>query len=154
MQRAGYEFLARPSFSGNENCRVGGGNFGNPIKNGLQCCRGTDDFLKHRSPVDFISQRQIFFVELVLQTPDLFERFLQGCSVSMLFGDIHGCAKQLDKLACLVEQWIAHSPEVLHCSFRKKNSIRDVKVLFLMNCFLQRAIKVNSVVLMNSLQRC
>ncbi len=41
------QFLAGPGFSRDQNCRVGGADFGNPGKRALQRQRGTDDLLKH-----------------------------------------------------------------------------------------------------------
>ena len=32
---------------------------------------GTDDFLEHQGAVDFVPQRQVFPIELILERPDL-----------------------------------------------------------------------------------
>ena len=118
MNSARDEFLARPSLSSNENGRVGRSNFGNPIKHGLHRRRGTDDFLKHRGPVDFVPQCQIFSVELVFQILDLLEGFLQGSSVSILLCDIHGRANELDNLTAWVDDRMNYSVKVFLGSIR------------------------------------
>ena len=140
MQRAGNEFLASASFSRDEYRGIGRCNFGNLIKNGLQCYRGTDDFLKHRSPVNFIPQRQVFSVELVLQVSDLLEGLFQGRSVFILLGDIHGCADELDNFPVLADDRMGSDVKALPGSIGKNNPKFGFEVRLLVKCFFELAI--------------
>src|SRR5258707_2004738 len=61
----GDEFFACASFPGNQNGRVGGSDFGNSGKNGLQRPRCADNFLKHRSLVDLLANGNVFLLKFL-----------------------------------------------------------------------------------------
>ena len=74
---AGDELLTGASFPRDEHRGIGRRHFGNPREDRLQRLGGTDDFLKHLSAVDLVSQRKILPIKLILERPDFrFSLFL------------------------------------------------------------------------------
>src|SRR5882762_8964622 len=64
----GDEFFACAGFPGNQNCGVGGSDFGNSGKNGLQRPRCSDNFVEHRSLVDLLAKSNILLLEFLLSS--------------------------------------------------------------------------------------
>src|SRR6266851_10480711 len=61
----GDEFFACAGFPGNQNAGVGGSDFGNSGKNGLQRPRCADNFLEHRSLVDLLAKGNVLLLKFL-----------------------------------------------------------------------------------------
>src|SRR5260370_22090459 len=61
----GDEFFACAGFPRNQNAGVGGSDFGDSRKNGLQRPRCTENFLEHRSLVDLLPKRHILLLKFL-----------------------------------------------------------------------------------------
>jgi hypothetical protein len=60
VNRTRDKFLARAGFTGDENCGVARSDFSDTQEHGLESRRGPDNLFEHGSPIDFLTQRNVF----------------------------------------------------------------------------------------------
>ena len=63
MNGARDQLLARPGLTQNEHCGIDRSHFRDLLQYLAERFRRTNDFLEHRRVIDFLAQRQIFFLD-------------------------------------------------------------------------------------------
>src|SRR5262249_18933683 len=77
VDRTGDKLFAGTGFASDQDRRVRRSNLGNVRKNRQQRSRDADDFLEHRRLLDFLSERDVFLLELLLQHLNFRKRSLE-----------------------------------------------------------------------------
>ena len=68
--------------------------------------RRADDFLEHRGPIDFFSQRDVFMLEPLFQNVDLFQGFTERSCGMVAFRDVHGRPDIFDERPRIAENGV------------------------------------------------
>src|SRR3984893_14607909 len=85
---AGDQFLTSSTLSTNKNARIGGSNFHYPGKHSMQRRRSADDLFEHERLVDLLPKHNVFVVQLISQTLNLFKCLLQVGSLPVVLGHV------------------------------------------------------------------